>query len=174
MKQKMRILKICLWALALLMLILIVPIPVRYSAAALEFKASDPNYTGQPRMVTVDGYYFFNTWLPNRFMGRIYVEDEEGTQLNLDQWLEGGAGKWQIVEMELAAGSNRAVYKAFFQCQPLMRKLVIFPYQPVRKEGNKTYYDWTEEMPALFVGVNDRTEAMDWLQDYRSDLKIVR
>ena len=46
--------------------------------------------------------------------------------------------------------------------------------QPVRKDGNKTYFDWKEEMPALFVGASDRAEAMDWLQSYQKDLKIVR
>ena len=47
-------------------------------------------------------------------------------------------------------------------------------YQPVRKDGNKTCFDWTEEMPALFVDASDRAEAMDWLQSYQKDLKIVR
>lgn len=170
MKRKLRIVAICL---GILLLVFSVPIPVRYSTTAFEFKASDPSYTGQFRMVTVDGYYFINTWRPNRFMGQILVEGEEGTQQKLDLWLEGGIGDWEV-RLSETPGSSWPVYMAFFRCKPLMKKLVIYPYQPVEKDENRTYYDWAEEMPALFVGARDRDEAMDWLQGYQNDLNIIR
>lgn len=170
MKRKLWILAVCL---GLLLLWMTVPIPVRYSAAAIEFKATDPTYEGQHRTVTVDGYYFFNTWMPNRFMGQILVEGEAGTQQKLDLWLEGGLGDWKA-HLSETTGSSWPVYMAFFRCKPLMKKLVIYPYQPVERDEKRTYYDWTEEMPAVFVGARDREEAMDWLQGYQSDLEIIR
>ena len=174
MKQKRRIVKGFLAVLLLFLLVIAIPLPVRYRAAALEFKASDPVYTGQSRLVTVDGYYFFNVFTADRFLGQILVEGEEGTQYELDVWLEAGTGEWTQRMIDRAAGGSFPRYNAFFRCKPLMKQMVIYPYQPVRKDGNKTYFDWTEEMPALFVDASDRAEAMDWLQSYQKDLKIVR
>ena len=76
--------------------------------------------------------------------------------------------------VDRAVGGSFPRYNAFFRCKPLMKQMVIYPYQPVRKDGNKTCFDWTEEMPALFVDAADRAEAMDWLQSYQKGLKIVR